>query len=89
MQVCHVHNCERNHRTYKAFAKCVWPRAEEVVGEGRLATITRCGSGGYRSYVVVHLHSDPSRAQAALDLIDETGCGGRCSRNHELVELSK
>lgn len=75
------HNCTRRHRTYRTFAKCIWPRAEWILGDGPYATIAYC------RVTTIELHADLDAARCALAVIDSTGCGGRCSRRHKLVQL--
>lgn len=75
------HNCARVHRGYRTFAKCVWPRAIWVMGDGPFAVIAYC------RHTTITLHRTVEAAQEALDIIDNTGCGGRCGRRHKLVRL--
>ena len=68
--------------SYLAVARRKWgPRALWVEGQGRYATLAHCGG------LTVELHRTQAEAQQALDVINATGCGHRCSRNHELVVL--
>ncbi|GAB3154210.1 hypothetical protein GCM10027258_57750 [Amycolatopsis stemonae] len=83
------HNCARKHRTFLAMAKCIWRRAVWITGEGPYATVSRCAHGPYELAVTVRLHADLDSAQSSLKLINDTGCGGRCSNRHELVELQR
>jgi hypothetical protein len=71
------------HRSYRALAKCVWPRAYWIDGEGPWASVARCG------VTTIQLHSTAARAEAAKDLIDSTGCGGHCCRLHDIVHLCR
>lgn len=75
------HNCIRRHRTYRTFAKCVWPRAAWISGNGPFAVVAYC------RVTTVTLHTTASAAQNAIWTINSTGCGGRCSRHHKLVRL--
>lgn len=82
------HKCTRQHRTYKAFAKCVWPKAAWISGEGPYATVTRCPhSVNLRGVITVMLHKSVEVAQHALREVNNTGCGGQCIKKHELIEL--
>lgn len=84
------HNCARKHRSYMTLAKCVWPKAVWVAGEdGPYATVSRCPSSGNPVGLTVELHASRDAAVAALQLIDETACGGSCRGLHELIELRK
>ncbi len=75
------HNCERKHRTLSTLAKCIWPRAAWILGDGKFATVAYC------RVTTVALHADLNSAQSAMSLIDSTGCGGMCSRRHKMVQL--
>jgi hypothetical protein len=75
------HNCARAHRGYRTFAKCVWPRAVWIAGNGAFAVVAYCRA------ITITLHQDLDAARDALQTIDATGCGGRCSRHHKLVQL--
>jgi hypothetical protein len=67
------------HLTHKAVAKCKWPKAEWVIGDGPYATVSYC------SVTTVMLHEDGLKAWGALDMIDSTGCGHACRGDHRLV----
>lgn len=75
------HNCTRRHRTFGALARCIWPRAAWISGEGAFVVVAHC------RVTTVTLHADVEAAQSALDTIDGGSCGGRCSRHHKLVRL--
>ena len=76
------HNCTRRHGTYHVAAKCIWPRAVWIIGEGRFALLAWC------RVLTVTLHDNPTSAEEAKALIDHTACGGMCSRRHEIVEIT-
>jgi hypothetical protein len=76
------HTCNTGHRRFSAFAKCAWPRAEWVHGEGKFATVSYC------HVTTVTLHPSAARALAALEFIDRLGCGGFCEKRHAVVVLS-
>ncbi|MEU5624243.1 hypothetical protein [Streptomyces tendae] len=78
------HNCTRTHRTWTTLAKCIWPRATWIHGNGPYASVARCGRG-----TTVQLCTSPEDAQEMKDAIDSTGCGGRCMRRHELIQLTR
>ncbi len=75
------HHCRLRHWSYLPFARCSWPDAAWVWGEGRWATVTNCRG------VTVMLHATLDDALAAVDAIDRKACGGGCQRRHEVVEL--
>ena len=76
------HNCGRKHKTRRSLAQCMFTRAEWVAGEGEYATLARC------RVLTAELHTTLEKAQAAMRLIDSTGCGGRCHNDHELIRLA-
>lgn len=76
------HNCTRTHRTYTTLAKCIWPRALWIHGNGPYASVARCGRG-----TTVALYPNAQDAHDAKALIDNTGCGGLCQRRHEVIHL--
>jgi hypothetical protein len=77
------HRCTANHRTYRKFALCTFPRAAWVQGEGPYASLAWCRE------LTVQLFATEAAALAAKDTIDSTACGGACSKNHEVVQLAK
>lgn len=81
MKVYRRHYCERRHRTYRAAANCIWPRAEWINGEGPFALLAWC------SVLTVTLHKTLESAEDDLRLIDGHGCGHACRNEHEIVEL--
>lgn len=56
-------------------------RAEWVSGRGPLAVLAWCPP------LTVTRYADEADARAALDFIDRFGCGGGCTRRHELARL--
>lgn len=82
------HNCERQHRTPKAMAKCLWPNAIWIVGTGPYATVSHCRRPEVRGdQTTVMLHATADRARTALNFIDRLACGGFCQRRHDLLLL--
>lgn len=81
------HNCSAKHRTFKTFAKCVWPRAEWVEGEGEYALVAYCGV----TTVTLWPQAGFAEASARKRMIDSTGCGSDCSfgPQHKIVRLEK
>lgn len=76
------HNCTRTHRTWTTFAKCTWPRALWIHGDGPYASVARCGRG-----TTIQLCQTAADAREMKQLIDNTGCGGLCQRRHEVIRL--
>lgn len=86
------HYCQRKHRESQALAKCLWPK-HLIFREGPYATLS-CDTKAKphyrrRNVRTVMLHRTLEAAQEALDLIDRAGCGGRCYRDHKLIDLSE
>ena len=77
------HYCETNHRTYKAFAKCIWKGALWITGQGPYALVAPCGAG-----TSVSLHKDATHAETVKGHLDKTYCGGYCVPDrHRIVRL--
>ena len=81
MKVYRDHNCGRQHRTWTALAHCMFQRAAWIAGDGPFAVIAWCGVSS------VTLHRTAEAGQHALEVVDATGCGGRCVRHHDLARL--
>lgn len=75
------HNCTRHHRSHNTLAKCIWPHAIWITGEGPYALLARCRT------LTVTLYADPESSRTAQHGIDRSGCSGGCSRNHETIHL--
>lgn len=75
------HRCDTRHRSFNKLARCIWPRAGWISGEGRYALLAHC------RVLTVTLWDDPAEAERQKRFIDETACGGLCRRSHEIVEL--
>lgn len=58
-----------------------WPDAEWIAGTGNYASVAHC------NVTTVLLFATESQALAAKRRIDGGGCGGRCTRQHEIVRL--
>ncbi len=77
------HHCDAKHRAFKTFAKCVWPRAEWITGDGEWASVSYC------RVTTVKLFETYEEAAQAKRLIDSDACGGDCWNNHKVVRLEK
>lgn len=84
------HECPTKHRTRRTLAKCLWPYAYSVEGEGDFATLSSCR----HNVLLIVLHSTEQKARQALDLIAGSGCGGAChlgraeaNGKHRLIRL--
>lgn len=51
MKVYRFHGCDRRHREWWTLARCVWPKAEWVRGDGPFASASLCGGYVYGSPV--------------------------------------
>lgn len=78
------HNCAGTHRTYAALAKCMFPQAAWVQGEGSYACLAR--SNNNMTVLLCGTQDDANKRKAD---IDRGGCGGFCTRQHELVLLAR
>lgn len=76
------HNCASLHRTWATLAKCVWPRAYWIQGDGPYASVAHC------RVLTIVLAQTAQGAQNAKALIDDMGCGGWCTARHEVVRLA-
>lgn len=81
MTIYDQHRCSRHHRTYRAFANCVWPKTAWISGEGQYAVLAPCGA------LTISLYHRLDQAEEDQALIDLTGCGGLCHGDHEIVQL--
>jgi hypothetical protein len=73
------HRCSSRHRSYPTMARCVWPRAAWIMGNGEWAAVSRCR----RSDFSVSLFE--ARAEAEEDL--QLPCGGSCCGEHEVIRI--
>lgn len=77
------HRCERKHRNYLTLAKCMFPRAVWIHGTGPIALVAWCRQPS------ITLWTDQAEAGKSKAFIDSTGCGGGCSKRHELIRLAE
>jgi hypothetical protein len=78
------HNCDRRHRSYNTFARCIWGRrAIWVKGEGPYALLAWC------RVLSVSLWPTEEDACWSMDFIDRTCCGGFCHGDHEVIRLDR
>src|SRR5712692_3951594 len=67
---------------WPALARRRWPRAGWLDGDGRFALLAPC------NVLTITLWNTLADAEKAKARIDDTGCGGVCSRwPHHIVEL--
>ena len=68
---------------YRKIAQRKWGRnAEWISGKGPFAVLARCRT------LTVTLWTSMEEAQLAKKLIDQCGCGGMCTGDHEIINLS-
>lgn len=85
LKVYRNHYCERQHRSYRALAGCIWKRSRPawITGEGPFALLAWC------RVLTITLHPTEAAARQAKARIDATGCGGFCSNRHEIVRIER
>jgi hypothetical protein len=66
---------------YRRLAQTRWSRTEWIEGDGRYASVSHC------RITTVQLHEMAEKAKRSLAIIDVSGCGGLCNRNHAFVDL--
>lgn len=77
------HNCPRTHSTFRSLARCVWPKAQWVLGDGPYATVRGCEG------LTVLLHPTLEDARHAFGKIHTFPSRGGCdSRKHLLAVLA-
>ena len=74
--------CGHQHLTWEDRARCLWPDAYRIRGDGPFASIAYC------DVLTVELHRTAANARAARAFIDRCGCGHACERDHEVVEMT-
>lgn len=82
-------DCGKMHRTFKTVAKCRWPSAHWVTGNGPWASFSACGSGRYDSALTIMLFKTRAEADQAKAIIDSSACGGRCTKRHWVTRLKE
>ncbi|MFD0225168.1 hypothetical protein ACWGPD_11150 [Streptomyces hirsutus] len=93
LKVYRRHHCERRHRTYETFARCVWKNAIWVraFDQGThlpYALVSDCRKPYlYGDQRTVSLWASQESAELQKVWIDRTGCGGGCYRDHEVIRL--
>lgn len=76
------HYCQRQHRSFRTLAQCIWPRAAWISGDAALALVSYCGA-----VTTVSLHRSIDDAECSRVHIDRGGCGHACVKHHELIRL--
>lgn len=71
-----------NFPTYVHRARKAWPDAAWIIGDGRYASVARCGT------LSVMLFRTPAEATQAQEFINTHGCGGDCLVDHRIVDPS-
>src|SRR4051794_3885381 len=85
-----IRHGDHGHRTFTTLAKCRWPKAAWVAGDGPFALVAYCGTA------TVTLHETRAGAEASKRSIDWTACGGKCrvtkygeDHAHQIVDLRR
>lgn len=81
MKVYSHHRCARQHLSPRTFAKCAFPRAAWIAGQGRIAVVAWCGTP------TLSLHESLASARESMAAIANTGCGHCCVGRHEMILL--
>lgn len=82
MKIYQEHYCQSKHRTHRTTAKCLWPKACWISGNGPYASLAWC------RVLTVQLYKNLESAVAAQQMIAATGCGGACYNRHEIIVLN-
>ena len=77
-------------RPYTVIAEQEWPQHVWITGAGPYATISFCQGDVEPGSpcISVMLHPDEDKAREALAFIDRLACGGGCTQDHALFDLS-
>lgn len=67
---------------YNSTVKALYPHAEWTDGEGRYALLAHCGGS-----LTITLWTGLDDAKREKRELDDTGCGGGCSKCHEILDL--
>jgi len=71
-------------KTWKSTANKLWrKKAAWIAGNGPIALLAHC------NVLTVTLWPTLEEALGAKSTIDQFNCGGRCNRNHEIVDLAQ
>lgn len=71
--------CKVAHRKYEVMAKCLWPRAVWVTGDGKYALVAYCGQ------VSVTLWGTHPKALSEMEGLRL--CGHACTGNHRVIDM--
>ena len=82
MNATHYHRCSRQHHVPTALARCTFPDAGWIAGDGPFGVVAWC------SVVGITLYPTATAATAALAALNDTGCGRRCTGHHDVLQLS-
>ena len=82
MSAAHYHRCSRQHHAAMALARCTFPDAGWIRGDGPFGVVAWC------SVVGITLYPTADAATAAHAALNDTGCGRRCTGHHGVLQLS-
>jgi hypothetical protein len=68
--------CKARHRSPRALAGCIWPRAAWVIGDGPYVLLSHC------RVLTVTLYETAELRDRALDALGRHRCGSRCEMDH-------
>jgi hypothetical protein len=85
--------CGKRHQSWRTIAACRWSKAIWISGNPSLrgacyASVSDCPCFR-RVGLTAILYGTRAEAEDAKALIDKYACGGGCSRQHRVVELSR
>lgn len=69
--------------TWQEQTRWEWPQALWIDGDGCFALLAHC------KVLTISLHTRMSNARKWKSMIDSTGCGGGCQRDHEIINLRR
>lgn len=79
------HTLVTKRSAYVAKARRRYPGAEWIMGNGPYASVAHCGV--ISGVITIQLYATQAEAEIAKRVIDDTACGHRCHRHHEIVNL--
>lgn len=86
-----LHDCNTNHRTGSAMARCIWGSNARVEGQGAYAVVHRLKVGRSPRYADILLYDNENEARAQFEAMSQPFyCGGSCRNaggRHDLVRL--
>lgn len=75
------HRCTRTHRSYRAAARCMWPRACWISGDGPYALLAHC------DVLTITLWPTAGKAFSTYQWLAGFKCGHLCTGRHEVIKI--